>query len=314
MDNGRTRTSRNHFLCPFADCGYKCGSVATLRAHFNDRHRDGSLETINNANLIATPYIRCPHCAVLCAGAIGLAQHKAKAPECRIAGRAVDGSLAPRLPQPSVTPNTIANNNLQSNVRSSTVPRPCIVTHAGLLHLVSLFRRSYDFPHNSWVNPMGRILITIFERWKLHHGSALQEAQHAAAILLLPGLLRAFCDSGGRPIHLLRELEEAVDPTFAILNHAANLVENETVDRIHRSPIMRSPRQEREHIRKLTGAGRLGAAMSALEKLRSDSDTTIEEPIALTEAEIKAELVRLNPPRNALDELAAPVAGAGGLL
>jgi hypothetical protein len=57
---------------------------------------------------------------------------------------------------------------------------------------VSLFRTSVDYPHHTWIIPTSKLLIAILQTWEAAgrvRDDGLLEAQHAAAFLLIPGLM-----------------------------------------------------------------------------------------------------------------------------
>eukprot|EP00598_Pedospumella_elongata_P004654 CAMPEP_0184971534 /NCGR_PEP_ID=MMETSP1098-20130426/3751_1 /TAXON_ID=89044 /ORGANISM="Spumella elongata, Strain CCAP 955/1" /LENGTH=1204 /DNA_ID=CAMNT_0027493679 /DNA_START=193 /DNA_END=3807 /DNA_ORIENTATION=- len=197
---------------------------------------------------------------------------------------------------------------------STTIPLPMPGTQslADLADLVSKYRRTYDFLHHSWINPLGRTLVNLFARWNRHRGNDLTEAQHAAALLLLPGVLRKFSDTGERPVRLLERLAGQLDPTAEILQTAAAMARDDNPPR-GTSNFVRTPRQKRLRIQKLVGAGRLSAAMSSLEQMIPSSESAAANMNLLTAEATKAELARLHPLRNEGDDLGVPPAGMHGI-
>ncbi|KAJ1396769.1 hypothetical protein B484DRAFT_407222, partial [Ochromonadaceae sp. CCMP2298] len=154
---------------------------------------------------------------------------------------------------------------------------PSLLTPEGLHELVSLFRTSIDYPHHTWITPTTKLLISILQTWdaaaRVRDGGLL-EAQHAAAFLLIPGLMRAYKATHQRPIDLLHGANESSDPLI-------------------------------EKIDKLVDLSRLSAAMAIVEDMHHNGRNTTPP---LPQAQQQTLLSALNPPANARDLLSAPSA------
>ncbi|KAJ1424046.1 hypothetical protein B484DRAFT_432480 [Ochromonadaceae sp. CCMP2298] len=185
---------------------------------------------------------------------------------------------------------------------------PSLLTPEGLHELVSLFRTSIDYPHHTWITPTTKLLISILQTWdaaaRIRDGGLLDD-QHAAAFLLIPGLMRAYKATHQRPIDLLHGANESSDPVSFILASAQGLVLSGAVSRRPFGGNPHSSSQLIEKIDKLVDLSRLSAAMAIVEDMHHNGYSTTPP---LPQAQQQTLLSGLNPIANARDLLSEPSA------
>jgi hypothetical protein len=176
---------------------------------------------------------------------------------------------------------------------------PNIDSTRGLINLVSMFRKSIDYPHHTWLPPMSKTVVNILQSWALLEDDELREALHAAAFLLIPGLVRVCSITNERPVDLLNEAAALNNPVMFLINKALDYVRAGLLARPDHEETHRSPAQLKRQVDTLVGKERYSAAMEMVERMHA----TAAGVASLSYEEQRAEIERLHPAADARDQL-----------
>lgn len=95
---------------------------------------------------------------------------------------------------------------------------------------------------------MSKTVVNILQSWTLLEDDEDREALHAAAFLLIPGLVRVCSITNERPVDLLNEAAAVNNPVMFLINKARDYVRDGLLARPDHDETNRSPAQLKRQV------------------------------------------------------------------